>query len=321
MNTSKGKHACLTPQPDVAVELGIELLDESLISALNWSRISKTSYEVECIKKANEIAAKGHLAAQKGFLQGFDERKIHNLYLQTTHHTEEELPYGNIIAFNEKAAVLHYQHKRVDVSGCSFLIDAGARYLGYCADITRTHFTEKIHPVFKEIHGQLNHQQQKLCSLVLPGKDYEDIQEKTHKGIAEILLNVGLIKDVSISGSIESGITSTFFPHGVGHALGIQVHDVAGKQIDEQGTPAPTNQKHPFLRTLRDIQNDDVLTIEPGIYFIPLLLNKAKDYPETNKFINWDLVEELAPCGGIRIEDNIWASKDGPINLTRPYLP
>ena len=114
---------------------------------------------------------------------------------------------------------------------------------------------------------------------------------------------------------LETGVTSTFFPHGLGHPIGLQVHDVAGF-TDEDGKVIPRPDGHPFLRMTRVLEPGMVVTIEPGLYFIPTLLSKLKARPE-GKAVNWDKVEQLLPWGGVRIEDEVHCTDGVPENLTR----
>ncbi len=119
--------------------------------------------------------------------------------------------------------------------------------------------------------------------------------------------------------AIERRLTSAFFPHGVGHLLGLQVHDVGGHQASLEGGEAKPPEEHPFLRNTRILEPGQVVTIEPGIYFIPLLLepHRAGDGAAA---VDWDLVDRLLPHGGIRIEDNVVCTEDGPDDLTRPLI-
>ena len=162
--------------------------------------------------------------------------------------------------------------------------------------------------------------QHKLCAMLIPGMEYEEIQNQAHRDVAAILCELE-IANVDVNLALEAGLTKPFFPHGIGHGLGLQVHDVGGKQSDGNLAPPNTSDEHIYLRALRKVQVNDVMTIEPGFYFIPSLLNEIKTDKKRQPMINWDLVEELIPYGGIRIEDNVVASKAGPINLTREYLP
>jgi Xaa-Pro dipeptidase len=107
-----------------------------------------------------------------------------------------------------------------------------------------------------------------------------------------------------------------FFPHGIGHLLGLQVHDVAGLAGDAAGREIPRPEGHPFLRLTRRLEPGFVVTIEPGLYFIELLLDAARSAGHGGR-INWDAVERLRPYGGIRIEDDVACTPGEPENLTR----
>ena len=115
---------------------------------------------------------------------------------------------------------------------------------------------------------------------------------------------------------LESGVTSVFLPHGLGHLLGIQVHDVGGHMADDHGTMIEPPPEHPYLRLTRVLAEDMVLTIEPGIYFIDMLLDTLRGTP-AEKQVNWKAVDRLRPFGGIRIEDNVRVLAGGSENLTR----
>jgi Xaa-Pro dipeptidase len=106
----------------------------------------------------------------------------------------------------------------------------------------------------------------------------------------------------------------------VGHHLGIQVHDVAGHQSDPGGTPAPPPKEHPYLRNTRTIEAGHVFTIEPGLYFIPMLLRRFRSGPDAQAF-DWARIDALTPFGGVRVEDNVLVTPAGPRNLTREQLP
>ncbi len=313
LSQNNSQTVVISPDPEQAIERGCQDFSSALLTELHQLRVSKTNYEIENLKRASALAAQGHQAAHQAFLLGQSEFEIFCSYLIASNHREMDLPYAPIIALNQKASVLHYQNLRRERGGLSFLIDAGAKQHGYCADVTRTYAAEKAHSVFKALLKSLNEIQKKLCLMVRPGDDYYDIQQKTHLEITKLILDSQIAR-----GSLEElqahKISHSFFPHGVGHALGLQVHDVGGK---------PKNIKddlYPYLRTLRKIEINDVLTVEPGIYFIPMLLNELKSDSKKSHFINWKLIDELIPLGGIRIEDNVVATLNGPYNLTREFL-
>ena len=119
--------------------------------------------------------------------------------------------------------------------------------------------------------------------------------------------------------AVALGLTRPFYPHGLGHHLGLQVHDVAGKQANPKGDPQPPPPQHPNLRTTRTIEPRQLFTIEPGLYFIPMLLRPFRQNEHASRF-NWKLIDELTPVGGIRIEDNILVTESGGRNITREYL-
>lgn len=119
---------------------------------------------------------------------------------------------------------------------------------------------------------------------------------------------------------VETGVTSTFFPHGMGHQIGLQVHDVGGHQANIEGDTAPPPSEHPFLRNTRTLEAGQIVTIEPGLYFIDSLLGDLKK-SEQGSSIHWDKVKQFMPYGGIRIEDDIVVTSDGHRNLTREFLP
>ena len=116
--------------------------------------------------------------------------------------------------------------------------------------------------------------------------------------------------------ALQLDLVRYFFPHGVGHHIGLQTHDVAGLMQDERGTILAPPEQYPYLRCTRIVEAGQVLTIEPGLYFIPMLLKELADSPLTNK-INWELLDTLSPYGGIRIEDNILIGRGSTHNLTR----
>jgi Xaa-Pro dipeptidase len=287
----------------------------ALIEQLHFVRARKTPFELECMRRASVIGVQGHRAAESAFRSGASEFEIHIEYLRESMQGENDLPYSNIVALNRHAAVLHYQHQERErpVRHLSFLIDAGGNYLGYASDITRTYSSAAGE--FAELIERLDSTQQELCAEVRSGVDYVDIHMSAHRRIAEVLHDIGLIRS-SAASAAESGLTSVFFPHGIGHLIGLQVHDVSGFASDESGTRRPAPIGHPFLRLTRKLEPGFVVTIEPGIYFIDMLLREARAKPFARD-IDWERVEALHPYGGIRIEDDVVCTEGEPENLTR----
>jgi Xaa-Pro dipeptidase len=285
-----------------------------LLDRMHIARTRKTAYEVACIDRAARLAARAHVAAEQAFRSGESEFGIHLAYLAACEHTDTQLPYNNIVALNEHGAVLHYQARERAVPGelRSFLIDAGCTVHGYASDITRTYARQSGE--FADLVAAMDELQQRLTARVRAGIDYKALHLETHRDIAGVLETFGVIR-VPADTAVESGLSAVFYPHGLGHFLGLQTHDVAGL-IDNQARPIPRPEGHPALRLTRVLEAGNVLTIEPGLYFIDSLLARWRAKQDAS-MVDWDRVAALAPYGGIRIEDNVVVTEEGCDNLTR----
>lgn len=295
---------------------GIERINPAtVLHMLHYARGVKTAYELECMRAASRRAVVGHRAAEKAFRDGFSEYEIHLAYCRAVSHTENELPYGNIIALNEHSAVMHYQHQAREVPGeiRSFLIDAGASCNGFASDITRSwSYTSSE---FRDLIRRMDQLQQDIVGEVKAGVDFPALHLLTHRKIAEVLVELDFASG-SIEALIESDVTAAFFPTGLGHFLGLQVHDVGGFMADENGNTIDRPSGHPYLRLTRKLEPNMVLTIEPGLYIIDMLLDNLVGTPG-HAMVNQDRVDWLRPFGGIRIEDNVRVLEDGCENFTR----
>ena len=301
---------------DAAAAFGIDRINPTTaINILHFARGAKTEYELAVMRLAADRAAAGHVAAEAAFRQGMSEFDIHRAYCKTVSHTEPELPYGNIVALNNHGAVLHYTDLDRDApeSLLSFLIDAGAQVHGYASDITRTYSNGDQR--FQDLIDRMNAMELAIVDKVQAGVDYRELHVDAHKMLAEVLVDAELATG-DPGTLLETGVTSAFFPHGLGHLLGVQVHDVGGHQENESGTIIDPPSGHPFLRLTRVLEEDMVLTIEPGMYVIDMLLDNLRGTPAEHH-VNWATVDWLRPYGGIRIEDDIRVMADGHENLTR----
>ncbi|WP_404397463.1 Xaa-Pro dipeptidase [Idiomarina loihiensis] len=285
---------------------------QALIDHLHFHRSIKTQWEVDNLREANRLAAKAHVAAKEAFFAGKSELEIHHAYLGAIDFRESQVPYNSIVALNSHSAILHYDvYDTVPPKQIrSFLIDAGARYRGYCSDITRSYAYEE--GFYADLVEAMNKAQQELLSEIKPGVSYYDLHVSMHLKVAQILTDFEFIKGDAQS-IYDKGYTSAFMPHGLGHFIGLQVHDVGGFLKDDKGNSYERSERHPFLRLLRDIEVGHVFTIEPGLYVVDQLLEEHKDSAD----INWEKVDELRPYGGVRIEDSIVVGTDGNENLTR----
>lgn len=302
-------------EPDAALDDLVPNNPDVILHRLHLARTRKSPWELERMRAASARAARAHRAAAAAFRAHASEHAIHLAYCEAAGQGERELPYSNIVGLNEHAAVLHYQHQdRVPPSAHrSLLIDAGASVDGYAADITRTFGNGDAE--FTALLDGVNRAQMALADAARPGRDFRDLHLETHRLLAGVLADCGIVR-MSPEAIVETRLSSAFFPHGLGHFLGLQVHDVGGFLADESGATIPKPDGHPFLRCTRTLEPGNVVTIEPGIYFIDLLLAEVRDGPHA-RAVNWDRVAHLARFGGVRIEDDVHVTDGTPENLTR----
>ncbi len=288
----------------------------ALVRALDALRVQKTPYEVACIAEANRRAWAGHEALREAFLAGDEtELDLHLLYLRTTAQDDGETPYKNIVALGANAATLHhvaYGRCAVRREAETLLVDAGATCRGYGADITRTWIkgTGSAAAAFAELIAGVDRLQRRLCASVRVGSPYEDLHDESHRGVASVLRDVGLVRG-SVDEAVARGVTRAFYPHGLGHSLGLQTHDVGCAR-------RPARADNAFLRNTTDVAVGQVFTIEPGVYFIDDLLEPLRSGPAA-ALVDWNTVLALSPLGGVRIEDDLHVLGGERIvrNLTR----
>ncbi len=288
---------------------------ESLLNPLHYVRAAKTGYELECMRRANMSAVRGHLAAEQAFRAGASEFEIHDAFVRGSGEPDDAHAYHAIVALNEHAATLHYQHwhKGKPAQHHSFLIDAGTQYHGYASDVTRTYSAAKDE--FQALIDAMDKEQQTMGAKVKPGLDFAALHLECHHAVGRLLEQFAIVK-LPAEAIVDSGVTRTFLPHGLGHLLGLQTHDVGGFMAGPAGGVLPKPEGHPYLRTTRTLGEGFVVTIEPGLYFIDALLAELKA-SDQGKFVDWKKVDALRKFGGIRIEDNVVAKAAGPENLTR----
>jgi len=290
----------------------------ALLLQLDHDRAVKSDYELECLREANRIAARGHRAAERCFRAGGAELDIELAFLGACRQREQELPYNPIIAVNEAGSTLPYQLLTREPAhrSRSLLIDAGASFEAYGSDITRTYSAADTD--FATLIGAMDRLQLALCAALKPGLDWRDFHLDAVARIAALLTDSGIVKGTP-EHCVQSGLAKVFFPHGIGHLLGLQVHDAGGTLGSPSGDQIERPADHPLLRLTRRLEGGFVVTVEPGIYFIDPLLERTRGTPQ-GQYIDWHRVEQLRPFGGIRIEDDLAITKSGSENLTRPAV-
>lgn len=291
-----------------------------LVAALERGRILKTPYEIVCLAEANRIAALGHEAIRKAFEGGArSELEMHLAFLAATRQDDQETPYKNIVAFGRNGAVLHHVSYGKDATRAeSLLLDAGATYMGYCSDITRTWARAQSSTggsagtTFTALLLAMEAMQKRLVAKVAVGMPYEELHDESHRQVSAILVESGLALGTAEEID-QKGVSRAFYPHGLGHSLGLVTHDVGCASLKPRAD-------NPFLRNTSRIAEGQVFTIEPGLYFIDGLLAELRAKP-AGKLVDWNLVEALSPFGGIRIEDDVLVLEKGVRNFTRDVLP
>lgn len=286
-----------------------------LLRHLDFGRVVKSPYELACLREASRLGARGHLAARDAFRAGASEFEIELAFLAACGLREQELPYNPIIAFNESGSVLHYQvlGKTSPIRRHSLLIDAGAEFGGYASDITRTY--SAADEGFAALIERMNTLQQTLCAGIKAGVDWRDVHLSAHRLSAALLAEAGIVK-CTADEAFAAGATRVFLPHGVGHLLGLEVHDVGGFISSPEGGDIPRPEGHPHLRLTRVLEPGFVVTMEPGIYFNETLLAQARSQPLA-RLLDWSCVEHYRVFGGIRVEDDLAVTATGYENLTR----
>src|SRR5467141_229493 len=313
----RGRLAFIGDEGAAAAAWGIgDVNPPLLVAALDQLRVQKTPYEEECVAEANRRAAPGHQELRRLFVGGDRaELELHLAFLGATRQDDAETPYKNIVALGAHSATLHHvSYSKRAQPAQTLLVDAGASFAAYCSDVTRTWVKGggAAASAFAGLVAQVEAMQQRLCAQARAGLPYEALHDESHRQVGGIMRETGLIK-TSGEEAVAKGVTRAFYPHGLGHSLGLQVHDVGCATVK----PRPDN---PFLRNTTVISERQCFTVEPGIYFIDALLRPVREGPRSGG-VDWKLVDALSPFGGIRIEDDVVVHENGLRNLTREVLP
>ncbi|HTJ46252.1 MAG TPA: Xaa-Pro dipeptidase [Kofleriaceae bacterium] len=286
----------------------------ALIEALDAARTRKTSYERLCLAEATRRAVIGHRAAAARFAADANasELQLHLHYLDASGQADGDTPYQGIVALGRHAATLHHvsYDREPGRRDESLLVDAGASFLGYGADITRT-YARGDTGLFHDLLARMDDLQQEICRRIKPGLAYETLHDEAHHLLAAVLVDLDIAGGPrgSTASLVDRGVTRALFPHGLGHSLGVCVHDVGMKRVP----PRPDN---PFLRNTSTIEVGQVFTIEPGCYVIDALLAPLRADDRAD-LIDWDAIEAIRPFGGIRVEDDVAVVDGGLTNFTR----
>ncbi|KAK2630262.1 hypothetical protein QTJ16_001082 [Diplocarpon rosae] len=303
----------------------------TLLPAMNAARVIKSSYEIRMIRKACEITAKAHVNVLKHVKAFSNESEIEAIFTATCiAHQAKQQAYGIIAGSGPNASTLHYSENNESLRGRQLVcLDAGCEWNCYASDVTRTFpISGEYTPEAKEIYDLVANMQEKCIAMVKPGADYRDINLKAHEIATEGLIKLGLLQNGLSEDILASGASRAFFPHGLGHYMGLETHDVGdgGALLFSRNRGKPRAYGNislppadsPGYTAASMLSENMVITVEPGIYFNRYAMEEVwlKNH-RISKYINRDLLEKYYPVGGVRIEDDILVTTDGHENITK----
>ena len=278
-------------------------------------RRAKDEVELSLLRRAAAATAKGFSAVRRHIRAGVSERALQiELEAEFYRNGADGVGYGTIVGSGPNAAVMHFLPSRRKIRRGEFvLIDAGAHVDRYVIDVTRTFVTGHKPTHFqRELFSLVLEAERNAISRCLPGAEWKDLHLK-----AAIEMTDGLIELKLMNGNAESlveqGAHTLFFPHGLGHLVGLGVRDASGRY------PGRPKDESPALRNLRmdlPLAAGYVTTVEPGLYFIPAILNDPKRRRQHRQSVKWHRVDNYTGCGGVRIEDTVLVTENGPEVLT-----
>ncbi|KAJ4022256.1 hypothetical protein NW766_001289 [Fusarium irregulare] len=306
--------------------------------AMDQARVIKTEYEVALIRRAARISAAAHRAVTERLLTMRNEQDVAAVLLAAcTSRGAHAQAYPIIAGAGVNASILHYESNDQPLEGKQLIVvDAGCEYQCYASDITRTlpiggSFSKEASAIYSIVQRM----QEECIARVRPGTVYYELQLHASDVGLQGLRKLGLLRG-SFDEIQKAGTVAAFFPHGLGHHIGLEVHDVTGDErllmrdnFHVEGgkremvtatalvamhrmasAPGPTKPR-------QALQPNMIVTIEPGIYFCrPFIEGYFLNNPTHAKFINRDLLETYYPVGGVRIEDDILVTHGGYENLT-----
>lgn len=300
----------------------------ALAHIINELRLIKTDPEIQILQYTNDVTCRAHIDTMKSvyaesfgpvsFMEHFAES---NFKFRSALQGCARVGYNCIACSGINNAVLHYGHaaepnNEAVPRGSLRLLDMGAEYHCYTADVTVTFPTSgSFSPDQKIVYEAVLAAVEKVESSVKPGIDYRDMHRLSHRiMLEELVRNTDLFRTDDVDELVRLNICAYFSPHGLGHSLGLMVHDVAMEPGKVKEKTDPTIKG---LRLQRVLKEKMVLTVEPGLYFIEYLIDELANDPERSRVINFKAVERMRRnVGGVRIEDNIVITQDGCRVLT-----
>jgi Xaa-Pro aminopeptidase len=289
-------------------------LEADLRYALNRIRRVKDEVEIERMRQAERATKAGFAVATELIAPGRSERELQiEIEAAFLRGGGDGVAYETIVGGGPNSAVLHFMPTaRVFGDGELVLIDAGAEFRGYASDITRTYpASGSFTPEQEALHDLVAAACEAAIEHCQPGTEWLDVHAVAAGVVAEGLVDFGLLRGEA-GALVESGAASLFFPHGIGHMVGLGIRD-AGEVL--RGRPG-TRPGFPPVRVDLPLEPGHCFTVEPGIYFVPALLQDEERRRNHADAVDWDRVDRMLDFGGIRIEHNVLLTDDGCEILT-----
>jgi Xaa-Pro dipeptidase len=284
-----------------------------LKSAIDNCRVIKSQYELDLLAFASKVSSEAHVAVMKEAKHLSNERQLQSLFLKLCMDGGcIEQGYTGIFASGTAPSTLHYIHNNAPLEGkLNMLVDAGGELDCYTADITRTWPIDgKFTKESKEIYEIVLQMQNESLHMIKAEASWDDIHRHAHKVLIDGLLKVGILKG-DPKELFDSRVSVAFYPHGLGHYLGMDTHDTGGDPNYADSDPM-----FRYLRKRGKLHLGSVITVEPGIYFCKYIIEPYIKNPETGKYIDAKVLDKYWEVGGVRIEDNVVVLEDGHKNLT-----
>jgi Xaa-Pro aminopeptidase len=296
-----------------------------LIQAIGQMRVLKGDEEIAEMRKTAEITKQAHVAAMAHTRPGVTEQELAGIVDGCFARHGCVPAYNSILSV--RGEVLHnHAHDNTVQDGDVLLLDAGAENgNGYCSDITRCWPAKDFTPEAREIYDIVLQSEVAAIQMVKPGVRYRDIHMHASKVVAEGLVGMGLLKG-DPDQLVEDGAHALFFPHGVGHLIGLDVHDMEAFGDAIAYPKGRTRSKQfgtAYLRLDMDLAPGMCFTIEPGIYFVPAILHGEEFRNQFKEQVDWEKAESFLKMnngrgfGGIRIEDDVLCTEGGADVLTK----
>ena len=289
-----------------------------LVQAITRCRVVKDSHEIALLRHANAVSSYAHKKVLQAVPRAKNERELNAVFVMHCHANNcKEQAYGCICASGTAASTLHYVHNDQPLTDekLNLLLDAGAEYTCYCADITRSFpLTEdgKFTPESREVYDLVAKMQAECFQVIKAGVMWEDVHMLAHRVAAEGLRELGILKkELSTEQILESRVTCRFFPHGLGHYIGMDTHDVGGNANHED-----ENEFFRYLRIRGKLPVNSVVTNEPGIYFREFPFRQELEEGKWDGVVDRGVLDQYWKVGGVRIEDDVWVKEGGYENLT-----